>query len=114
MLAQKIWQLLDIVVQQSQLRQVFQIEKQGGGHFLDLVLPEIDSVNVLIRITAELSHARHLVHVQVDLPQIGQEAEDVGNLRQLVPVQVDVVQSWPVYVLPLQAFGVKECHEVVL
>lgn len=50
----------------------------------------------------------------MDLPQIGQESEDIGNGRQLVPIQVDVAQAWPINVFPSEPFRVEERREVVL
>lgn len=112
--AEEVWQLLNVVVEQSKLVQVRHVVKQSRWHFLDLILTQVQCVDARVRLATEFVHACHLVHVQMDLTQVRHVSQDVGDGRQCVTVEVDVGQAGPVNVLLLEALRVEESSEVVL
>jgi len=88
--SKKMWEALDVVVEQGELAEVLEVEDEGHGYLLDLVLAEVECLDSLVSLSAQLLDSSDFIHMKMELLEVWHETADVRDLRELVAIEIKV------------------------
>ena len=86
--SKKMREALDVVVEQGELTEVLEVEDEGHGYLLDLVLAKVECLDSLVSLSAQLLDSSDFIHMEMDLLEVWHETADVRDLRELIAVEI--------------------------